>query len=1034
MKQNEQNWSNWEFKITINCQGKQLSAYFLACGLYFSIPAIAVAQSNIVPDTSLGSDSSIVTPNFDGLPQELITGGAQRGQNLFHSFQEFNILEGKSAYFANPEAVTNIFSRVTGNNISELFGTLGVAGTANLYFMNPNGIIFGQNASLDVSGSFVGTTANSIQFGEQSFYSATEPDAPPLLTVNPSAFFFNQIGAGDIVSNSVAPAGSFPNGFAPSGFADLFGLRVPDGENFILLGGNIEINNGSLIALDGNVELGSVSGEGIVELNRSSKKLNFGFSDDISRGSVVIQNDGGIENGGATGGTISIFAENIDILQGGSVGTGIVSGFGSTDTQAGDVILNATENIIITGIGNLGFSRVGSIIQSGATGNAGNVEVTAKNFALGNGAQLVSGTFGRGNGGNIDIEVDTFQITDTIIIDPEIGAVFPTRIFSGVFLSGEGNGGNIKIKANDVSLTNGGQISAGIFGRGNGGVVDIEATKISLDGAAANIVSGIFSSIDPGGFGIPGNIEIATEELSISDGSQISTTIFGQSEVGTGNQIEIEAESILIDGVNANGAFSGVFSLVQEAGIGDGGTIVINSDELTLTNQGQINVGTFGQGNAGTITINTTNNFSLDNSSVNSFGIFDDAGEIVIRGQNISLSNDSEISSNVQTSGNAGIINLIADETITSNDSNVVANVGNDESPATGNVGEIRLEADNIQFSNTAQIKAGLSTQAQGDAGNVSLTARESIVFTGTNTRIATNNAPDSIGKASDIFLTAPDITLINRAGLLAANQGDGSGGNISITGNNLTLSNDGFISSAVAFGTGGEITLQLTEDLTLRDSSTITARAFNDSTGGNLDIDSRFIIAFPGNNDIIADARQGQGGIIDITAESIFNMEERASFPPNTTNDIDASSQTEGLDGIVSIETLDVDPTRGLDNLPSNIVDASRLITRNCLATADEGELNEFVITGKGGFPANPENAISVDATLSAEWLTLTETEQPFVALTESENLPAKAIKQEIIEATAWTFDRQGKLILVADTSQSELKIPWLPNHSCSG
>ena len=118
-----------------------------------------------------------------------IGGGIQRGSNLFHSFSQFNVDQGATVLFLDP-GVTNILTRVTGNQRSNIFGTLGVSGgNANLFLINPNGIIFGPNAKLDVRGSFVGTTANAIQFGNQGFFRASASQVP-LLTVNPSALFY----------------------------------------------------------------------------------------------------------------------------------------------------------------------------------------------------------------------------------------------------------------------------------------------------------------------------------------------------------------------------------------------------------------------------------------------------------------------------------------------------------------------------------------------------------------------------------------------------------------------------------------------------------------------------------------------------------------------------------------------------------------------------------------------------------------------------------------------------------------------------
>ncbi|MBN3944945.1 MAG: filamentous hemagglutinin N-terminal domain-containing protein [Nostoc sp. NMS9] len=143
-------------------------------------------QAQIIPDTTLGNESSRVTTgvNIKEHGADLIEGGAQRGSSLFHSFAEFHVNNGQRVYFANPTGIANIFSRVTGSNASNILGTLGVNGAANLFLLNPNGIIFGQNAQLDIQGSFLATTANSFKFPDGSEFSATNPQAPPLLTMS----------------------------------------------------------------------------------------------------------------------------------------------------------------------------------------------------------------------------------------------------------------------------------------------------------------------------------------------------------------------------------------------------------------------------------------------------------------------------------------------------------------------------------------------------------------------------------------------------------------------------------------------------------------------------------------------------------------------------------------------------------------------------------------------------------------------------------------------------------------------------------
>ncbi|MEQ8958180.1 MAG: filamentous hemagglutinin N-terminal domain-containing protein, partial [Coleofasciculus sp. C2-GNP5-27] len=140
------------------------------------------SSAQILPDNTLGAESSRITNVSD--IRELIEGGAIRGSNLFHSFEAFNIGEGQEAYFANPVGIESIFSRVTGNDPSAILGTLGVNGGANLFFLNPNGIIFGDKAQLDIRGSFVASTANRLVFDNGVEFSATNPESAPLLTIN----------------------------------------------------------------------------------------------------------------------------------------------------------------------------------------------------------------------------------------------------------------------------------------------------------------------------------------------------------------------------------------------------------------------------------------------------------------------------------------------------------------------------------------------------------------------------------------------------------------------------------------------------------------------------------------------------------------------------------------------------------------------------------------------------------------------------------------------------------------------------------
>ncbi len=244
------------------------------------------ALAQITPDSTLGAESSVFTPDvpIQGELGDLIEGGAMRGGNLFHSFLEFNIDAGQRLYFANPAGIESILTRVTGGHPSNLFGTLGVDGAADLFLINPNGIVFGENAALDIQGSFYASTAEAILLGD-GIYSATAPEQSRLLRVDPSALFSTYLSdaAGDIQNRGQLAAGE--NLTLAANNLDLQG-QVAAGGDLTLLGNAVQIRDTTAVPF-----VGFAGGDLLVQGNEQVDIVALGHADSglYSYGDMVLR-------------------------------------------------------------------------------------------------------------------------------------------------------------------------------------------------------------------------------------------------------------------------------------------------------------------------------------------------------------------------------------------------------------------------------------------------------------------------------------------------------------------------------------------------------------------------------------------------------------------------------------------------------------------------------------------------------------------------------------------------------------------------
>ncbi|MDJ0591157.1 MAG: S-layer family protein [Pleurocapsa sp. MO_226.B13] len=587
---------------SINLTCLALSLVYASCGDY------TVAQ--IAPDDSLGNESSVVNPNvsIDGFPADQIEGGAKRGSNLFHSFEEFNIGNEQRAFFANPAGIENIFSRVTGSNPSNILGTLGVNGEANLFLLNPNGIIFGSNAQLDLNGSFFGSTANSIKFADDTEFSATNPADPNLLTINiPIGLQYGQNPGSILVQGQGNELVFNPETGEVLEISRTGGLEVQPGQTLALAGGEVRLDGGSLRAESGQVELWSIDGEGLLSL--SPRDLSWSLSGEgiDNFQDISLSQAAAIDTSGMQGGSIKIQGKQVN-LQDGSLILSITQGEGNGET----VSIVASESIEAGGIGE-NSQPSGLLTETLGSGTAGNVNINTKRLILLDGAQISSSTFSQGNGGQIT--VNAWESVQMAGVDPN------EMFFSGLFAVsfGSGNSGTIKIDTEKLTLETGAQVSAFTVNQGSGGNVIVNAAQsVELRGTQ-NTASGSFESglsAFSFGRGNGGRVEVNTKKLSLLEGARISSTTF-EPGTGDGGDVSIVAsESVEVIGIgDLSNVSSGIFASNQnENGDGNAGNLSIETRELTLQDGGEVSVKNLGEGDAGSLSV-IAGNFFLDNQA-----------------------------------------------------------------------------------------------------------------------------------------------------------------------------------------------------------------------------------------------------------------------------------------------------------------------------------------------------------------------------------------------------------------------------------
>ncbi|MBD2558064.1 filamentous hemagglutinin N-terminal domain-containing protein [Aphanizomenon flos-aquae] len=798
--------------------------------------------------------------------------------------------------------------------------------------------------------------------------------------------------------------------------------------------------------------------------------------------SIVINNNG--ENG-SNGGLVKLNAPWIQLknsdISSSSYGSGNAGQIELNST--GDINLNNSRLFTTlepgsTGEGgniqiqaqNLNLSNF-AVINTGSysSGNAGNININAENVSLQDGSSLQSLTTDQGNAGNILLNVKNGNISLNN----------SSSISTSATKTASGNSGNIKLDSRSLSLLNGSQIQALTEGQGTS-----KAGEIIVNVNDSIIISGVdpnFTNPDPNALP-PQNIvksdysnqriqDIGTNN-SITTAQQLQASDFYIDNPGKKNRnIEystrvpytsiraIGDDKIHVYAMKVNTGTKAVFDIDNTGSnySGQYGTpsyksfpavntklTLLDSQRKELASNDNTSHGlgaggsytamilqqdpylryTFTQG--GTYYIQVSN---FDGQGVPSG--YDPYGNNKETSYDLQISLEpnpilANITNQGQPSGifayttgagKAGNINLNTTDLKLEGGGSISAFTN-----GSGNGGNININANTLTANNGAQFLT--TTSGIGKAGNITVNVKDNITLDGTNTGLFANTEKGSTGDSGSITIDPQTFMIKNGAGIGVNSQGSGQGGNISIEAGTLTLDNNAVINAATASSQGGEITLQIQDLLFMNHNSNITATAGTDQAGGNggnINIYAPFIVAVPyENNDITANAYQGNGGNIKINTNQIFGLQYR----PQLTNesDITASSQF-GVSGDVVITTPGVDPTSGLINLPTSLVNIESLNKDVC--AIKDGKVaggSSFIITGKGGLPADTEESITNSPAL-VEW----ENNSDVVA--QANISPVKVSQKatnyhpQIQQVQGWIITPDGKVILTADSQKITLQ-----------
>ncbi|MFB2897608.1 filamentous hemagglutinin N-terminal domain-containing protein [Aerosakkonemataceae cyanobacterium BLCC-F50] len=814
--------------------------YIAQTSTLLTLLAAYPATAQIIPDNTV---NTTVTPNGN---INVIEGGTRAGTNLFHSFQEFSIPTGGEAFFNNAFDIRNIFSRVTGRSISNIDGLIRANGVANLFLLNPNGIIFGPNARLNIGGSFLATTANSFKFADGTEFSATNPQATPLLSINvpiglqmgtnPGNITVNGTGLnrplpveGETLEQQAARLIAFEQDF----LNNPQGLLVQPGKTIALVGGNLTFNGGLVTVRQGRIEIGSVN-SGVVNLNPTETGFVLGYENISNFGEIQMSQLSAVAASGEGAGEIRVRGGKISLNEISSIGANtignengksvtveaeqlslfggsfLVSGtFSSGD--AGNLIVKAKDSVEVSGISADGLFRTSLQTFSNAGGKAGNLTIDTGRLTIRDGAFISTGASSKGQGGDLNIQASQEVQVNGISADGKFSSALATQT------NNAGNAGNMTIETGRLIVQNGAFVSTRTSGKGEGGNLTVRASEeVKVSGISANGKSSSLLTSGSNGSGNSGDLRIETGKLIIQDGAEVSSFTSGEGKAG--NLFINAREEVQVNGTSADGNFRSTLTTLT-SGAGNAGDMTIETGRLIIKDGAFVSTETRGTGNGGNLLVQAKDSVEVLGTMPNGLetelsagvglgeGIRGLGGNLTIETGTLSIRDGGNVSTATSGQGNAGnllvkardLVEVVGEGLVTPELPGLSSSLDSNVSPSgVGNGGNLTIETERLSIRDGGQVSARVFGQGKG--GSIQIKASEQVEVVGAgrtrnfedgktfrfSSSIDTDVSVNSIGSGGDINIDTQVLSLRDGGSISANTYGKGDAGNVRIQANEL--------------------------------------------------------------------------------------------------------------------------------------------------------------------------------------------------------------------------------------------------------